>query len=311
MSNNSKTLAIVYEKTMAVDCALVALINLFVENTTLIPLIRRDPFKVDENTGVYDIVLFVGTYWNDNLKDIRTHAKSISLFTFGEDVDEDVDEVLSSKDTPIMSVAINFVRDNFNVNNAFIESILNANQKTMEMINIRATFKNVATTEPFFTGIYNYFIGDSVPLKERKPQDFVDSFTKLFKSEVQYNDVLSLGEIVQGSNANIAFERAKNKCKRGTLKGGKTYAAVENTEFVNAGHEYMRKLYDVDVSVSVSLDLNSNSFKYSFKSYTNDISALDLIEEIKKQPGGSGGGSKTQAGGGMYFKVYIPFEDTK
>ena len=319
---------VIYEKTMAVDCAIVAIIKQLTNSqVTLLPLTKTEEITV---LYKYDYVLVVGTYWNHQLNDIKSKCYNLVVFTFGDplgdpldsckcyNIYDNVEDILTScvkftKECDLCKYSEDMLTSNFNetfklecFNDTFTDMkdrvkgpkifkpniLSDVRAPLFTILYYRIRNQHFDRTNVFFTGLYNYFGAD---------EDFVSNFEDLITGEADYDDVIKVGQSIIDSQIKMVRNRIKNNSLKYTNSRNEVIVVTLNPELITIAHNEVRNMFNCDISISITFDLPNSKLKYSVRTF-NGTSALELINKLTN---GNGGGSETGAGGSIDHNLPI------
>lgn len=175
-----------------------------------------------------------------------------------------------------------------NRSNTQTQLFLNSNRFLFELMEKRIKGIDNDDTQPFITGLFNYFedrFGNDVEGIKQK-------YREILTGTVNLNSIIQYGELILKSQRLLASERARNNSRIGTWSNGLKFRVANAPDLVNLTHEALYE-DDIDVTIAASIRFSPEGDKihYSMRS-KNGTNVREIIISNT-----NGNGFENSAGG--------------
>ena len=299
-----------YIRTMPVEACVAALACMLNKSTQAIGM-TIDQAKDEELKlpTTYDLVIFLGNYWDTQLKTyfqkqpFDAITTDIVVYSFGNDSPFpskfQIAYVVSKDQTPV-----GFFKDLWNKylqpHGSGVKSVYFALLKpVLDILDDRVRERNLPQTQVFFSGLANHpaIRGDSV----------FERFSSFLRAEATLETIEQCGMTVLESQMKLTADRAKTNSTVVKLSNGRTAAVTDAPDLINLSHDALKKAYpEVDLTLVSSFKFAHQgkvSISYSYRSTENLKCEFHLGNEMEKH---EGGGSKTAAATRIEIKFDPP-----
>jgi hypothetical protein len=292
---------------MPCEVGAAALYNCLVEDSVVIQM------KVSEARS-YDItssmvidrglpvkhIIMLGTYWNSCLDALlENFTCNFTIYCFGKSSEE----LKSKKNISVFEGENGYGPTKFLFNLAKLKIrsppltklYENTFGRIIDLIDDRIYNKNIAESQPFYTGLFNH---DSFETS------LFNKFLKLFQGDYNLDDIIASGRSIVNSQIHLARERVIRNSKVITLKDGTEAVVTEAPELVNLTHDALHNKYpDVKVTIIMNMKFGdkNDELAYSVRSFDPQIDASEYARKVQ------GDGNKSVAGGRVEYQFPIPF----
>lgn len=225
--------------------------------------------------------ILIGNFF-DNLVLSEEEREDVKIFKF------------STGDKPLKEV-LTFLKEKEYLTSKS-EQLITCNLEAIDLIDRRITSTDNNSTQPFFTGLFNY-----KPELDNTISSLKEKFTDLFLKRTTVHDLQVLGNQILISQLTIVKDRVAKNSRTGFI-GNKSYAITEAPEFVNLTHDELKRKYNPDITITISLKLSEIDEKsrihYSMRSTTTNVEEI-IVRNT------SGGGLSHAAGGTREIDIML------
>jgi hypothetical protein len=166
----------------------------------------------------------------------------------------------------------------------------------INLMDDRAYGRNLAETQPFYTGIFNY---GSINI------DIYDKFVKLFEGDYSIKEIIKAGKMIVSAQMQMAQERVLKNSKVTKLSDGSIAVVTEAPDLMNLTHESLHQKHpEAQITILMNMKFSqsgSDELCYSFRSFNINVDVSSLAKKV------NGDGSKTAAGGRVKHEFPIIF----
>ena len=170
----------------------------------------------------------------------------------------------------------------------------NSNREVFQLLEKRIMSIDNNSTQPFFTGLFNY-LADKY---DNSVEGLGNKFLSVLSGEITVSELSKHGSIILTSQIQLTYERARRNSKRGTLQNGKTYMVTNSPDLINLSHDSLYNFSEdrPDITIAVSLKFSNNDtdkIHYSMRSYDEETDVAEIIKNntewdgFKKSAGGT------------------------